>query len=32
VTVGLIYPGASPDGVERELLDPVEEAIPRSLE
>ena len=27
VTVGLIYPGASPDGVERELLDPVEEAI-----
>ena len=27
VTVGLIYPGASPDGVEREVLDPVEEAI-----
>ncbi|MBC7895926.1 MAG: efflux RND transporter permease subunit, partial [Cytophagaceae bacterium] len=27
VTVGLIYPGASPDGVEREILDPVEEAI-----
>ena len=27
VTVGLIYPGASPDGVERELLDPIEEAI-----
>jgi HAE1 family hydrophobic/amphiphilic exporter-1 len=27
VTVGLIYPGASPDGVERELLDPVEEAM-----
>lgn len=27
VTVGLVYPGASPDGVERELLDPVEEAI-----
>jgi HAE1 family hydrophobic/amphiphilic exporter-1 len=23
VTVGLIYPGASPDGVEREVLDPV---------
>lgn len=27
VTVGLIYPGASPDGVEREILDPVEEAL-----
>jgi HAE1 family hydrophobic/amphiphilic exporter-1 len=27
VTVGLIYPGASPDGVEREVLDPVEEAL-----
>lgn len=27
VTVGLVYPGASPDGVERELLDPIEEAI-----
>ncbi|HEX4936938.1 MAG TPA: efflux RND transporter permease subunit, partial [Gemmatimonadaceae bacterium] len=27
VTVGLIYPGASPDGVESEILDPVEEAI-----
>jgi HAE1 family hydrophobic/amphiphilic exporter-1 len=27
VTVGLIYPGASPDGVEKEVLDPVEEAI-----
>ena len=27
VTVGLIYPGASPDGVERELLDPIEEAL-----
>ena len=27
VTVGLVYPGASPDGVEREILDPVEEAI-----
>ncbi|MEO8296132.1 MAG: efflux RND transporter permease subunit, partial [Gemmatimonadota bacterium] len=27
VTVGLIYPGASPDGVEKEILDPVEEAI-----
>ncbi|HJR67282.1 MAG TPA: efflux RND transporter permease subunit [Gemmatimonadaceae bacterium] len=27
VTVGLLYPGASPDGVEREVLDPVEEAI-----
>ncbi len=27
VTVGLIYPGASPDGVEREVVDPIEEAI-----
>lgn len=27
VNVGLVYPGASPDGVEREILDPVEEAI-----
>ncbi len=27
VTVGLVYPGASPDGVEREILDPIEEAI-----
>ncbi|MEJ7809521.1 MAG: efflux RND transporter permease subunit [Gemmatimonadaceae bacterium] len=27
VTVGIIYPGASPDGVEKEILDPVEEAI-----
>ncbi|MFN8668556.1 MAG: efflux RND transporter permease subunit [Gemmatimonadaceae bacterium] len=27
VSVGLIYPGASPDGVESEILDPVEEAI-----
>ncbi len=27
VTVGLPYPGASPETVERELLDPVEEAI-----
>ena len=25
VTVGLVYPGASPDGVEREILDPIEE-------
>ena len=27
VSVGLVYPGAAPDGVEREVLDPVEEAI-----
>jgi HAE1 family hydrophobic/amphiphilic exporter-1 len=27
VLVGLLYPGASPDGVEREVLEPVEEAI-----
>ncbi|TFG50527.1 MAG: efflux RND transporter permease subunit [Gemmatimonadales bacterium] len=27
VSVGLIYPGAAPDGVEREVLEPVEEAI-----
>jgi HAE1 family hydrophobic/amphiphilic exporter-1 len=27
VTVGIPYPGASPDGVEREILDPIEEAI-----
>jgi len=27
VSVGLIYPGASPDGVEKEVLDPVEEAV-----
>jgi hydrophobic/amphiphilic exporter-1 (mainly G- bacteria), HAE1 family len=27
VTVGIVYPGASPDGVEREILDPIEEAI-----
>jgi HAE1 family hydrophobic/amphiphilic exporter-1 len=27
VTVAIPYPGASPDGVERELLDPIEEAI-----
>ena len=27
VSVGIIYPGASPDGVEKEVLDPVEEAI-----
>ena len=26
-SVGLIYPGASPEGVEKELLDPVEEQI-----
>ena len=26
-SVGLIYPGASPDGVEKEVLDPVEEQI-----
>src|SRR5690349_1548142 len=27
VSVGLIYPGASPDGVSQEVLDPVEEQI-----
>jgi HAE1 family hydrophobic/amphiphilic exporter-1 len=27
VSVGLIYPGASPQGVEKEILDPVEEQI-----
>ncbi|MFP5355492.1 MAG: efflux RND transporter permease subunit, partial [Gemmatimonadota bacterium] len=27
VTVGLVYPGASPDGVESEILNPIEEAI-----
>src|SRR5688572_15534866 len=27
VSIGLIYPGASPDGVEKEVLDPVEEKI-----
>ena len=27
VTVVLLYPGASPDGVEKEVLDPIEEAI-----
>ncbi|MGH7720434.1 MAG: efflux RND transporter permease subunit, partial [Gemmatimonadaceae bacterium] len=27
VSVGLIYPGASPDVVENEVLDPVEEAV-----
>ena len=27
VSVGIIYPGASPDGVEKEVLDPIEEAI-----
>jgi len=25
--VGVLYPGAAPDGVEREILDPIEEAI-----
>ena len=25
--VGVAYPGASPDGVEREVLDPIEEAV-----
>lgn len=27
VSVGLVYPGASPEGVESEILDPIEEAI-----
>ena len=27
VSVGIIYPGASPDGVENEVLDPIEDAI-----
>src|SRR5687767_11739579 len=27
VSVSLIYPGASPDGVEGEVLDPIEEQI-----
>jgi len=27
VSVGIVYPGASPDGVEKEVLDPIEEAI-----
>jgi HAE1 family hydrophobic/amphiphilic exporter-1 len=27
VTVALIYPGASPDGVEKEVIDPIEEAL-----
>ncbi len=27
VSVGLIYPGASPDGVEKEVIDPVEESL-----
>src|SRR5258705_11569168 len=27
VTVGIPYPGASPEGVEKEILDPIEEQI-----
>ena len=27
IAVSIVYPGAAPDGVERELLDPIEEAI-----
>src|SRR2546430_16820965 len=27
VVVGIPYPGASPDGVEKEILDPIEEQI-----
>ena len=27
VTIGIPYPGASPDGVEKEILDPIEEHI-----
>jgi HAE1 family hydrophobic/amphiphilic exporter-1 len=27
VTIGIPYPGASPDGVEKEILDPIEEQI-----
>src|ERR1043165_7608612 len=27
VTVGVPYPGASPDVVEREVIDPIEEAV-----
>ncbi|MFN0181993.1 MAG: efflux RND transporter permease subunit [Gemmatimonadales bacterium] len=27
VSVALIYPGASPDGVEKEVIDPIEEAV-----
>jgi HAE1 family hydrophobic/amphiphilic exporter-1 len=27
VTVALIYPGSSPDGVEKDVLDPIEESI-----
>ena len=27
VSVGVIYPGASPDGVEREVLEPIEEQV-----
>ena len=31
VMTTIIYPGASPDQVERELLDPIEEAKPQYL-
>ena len=27
VTIGIPYPGASPEGVEKEILDPIEEQI-----
>ena len=27
IAVSIVYPGAAPDGVEREVLDPIEEAI-----
>jgi hydrophobic/amphiphilic exporter-1 (mainly G- bacteria), HAE1 family len=27
VSVGVVYPGASPDGVEREVLEPIEEQV-----
>src|ERR1051326_8219441 len=27
LTVGVIYPGASPEGVEKEVLDPIEEQV-----
>jgi HAE1 family hydrophobic/amphiphilic exporter-1 len=27
VSVGVVYPGGSPDGVEREVLEPIEEAV-----
>jgi len=27
IAVSIVYPGASPEGVEREILDPIEEAI-----